>query len=718
MVFFQVNQQEYNTSPLPVNSKSRQFTHSICIKMSDIVEMNKRALEEEVTGNDAVKKQKVTADNSTSEKVENEPKIGIREEDVGITEFLCHQNSSTRIRGTLKQRYTDFLVNEIDINGKVVHLTDTGFKPKELTDEEKKILEEQQRRALEREASCTIPDEDKIKLAEYFDETDLNAIVDLMKDNTKTVKIKKVFDDKEERTKIHKLIREIFNNRIESVTTSDNTFIFGHNANKNRRRRNNKINNTIHHDLGERKDFLHCTLYKENKETMEVASILAKYLKAQVKSIKYAGTKDRRGVTVQKISIEKFTVERVSTLNRALKGCKLGCFEYKDTPMKLGDLKGNEFIITIKDVESVDPNISIEDALVPILNSLKDIGFINYFGMQRFGTFTVSTHEIGKEILKGNWKVAGEMILSEQKIVIPGSVEARKIWAETKNPVLALKKMPRKCNAEYSILSRLERSQKDSNGEFDNNSYFNAIMGIPRNLRIMYAHAYQSFIWNLVASKRIQLYGLKVVAGDLVLCNNKKIMDEYNRELVTEFVDNDDSVVQDLKETYGLKARAITQAEVDANKFDIYDVVLPTPGYDVIYPEEEKLRNVYVEFMAKDGLDPFNMTRKVREFSLAGSYRQVVSKIDHLEYYFRKYNTVSDQLVRTDLDILKLKEEAEDKNAEIKQILDGIADGEKTAVILKMQLGVSTYATMALREILEGDTSRFGGVINLKHTDG
>lgn len=60
-----------------------------------------------------------------------------------------------------------------------------------MTDEEKKILEEQQRRALEREASCTIPDEDKIKLAEYFDETDLNAIVDLMKDSTKTVRIKK-----------------------------------------------------------------------------------------------------------------------------------------------------------------------------------------------------------------------------------------------------------------------------------------------------------------------------------------------------------------------------------------------------------------------------------------------------------------------------------------------------------------------------------------------
>lgn len=644
---------------------------------------------------------------------------GITETDVGITEFLCHGKSNTRIRGTLKQRYTDFLVNEIDVNGNVVHLTDTGFKAKELTDEEKKIIAEQERKAKEREETCTISDEDRAKLVAFFGDEDSDEIISLMKDGTKTVEVNKVFDDKEERTKIHKLIREIFDNRVESVTTSGNTFIFGHNANKNRRRKNNKVQSNIVHDLGERKNFLHFTLYKENKETMEVASLLAKFLKTQVKHIKYAGTKDRRGVTVQKMSLERFTVERVTTLNKALKGCKLGSFEYKDVPIKLGDLKGNEFIITIKDVESVDPKVSVEDALVPILDSLQNIGFINYFGMQRFGTFSISTHQIGKEILNSEWKKAGELILSEQEIAIPGSMEARKIWADTKDPKLTLAKMPRKCNSEFSILSRLERSEKDENGEFPDSAFFNAIMGVPRNLRIMYGHAYQSYIWNLVASKRMQLFGLKVVAGDLVLCNNEKIIDEYEKDLEEKFVDteDDDNIIQDLKETHGLKARPITQEEVDAKKFDIYDVVLPTPGYDVLYPENETLKDVYVQIMGKDGLDPFNMTRKVKEFSLAGSYRAVVSKVNNLEYYFRKYNEVTDSLVRTDLEILQLKEKAEDKDAEVKQILDGVADGSKTAVILKMQLGVSTYATMALRELLEGDTSRFGAVVNLKNNE-
>ncbi|KAG0690512.1 hypothetical protein C6P40_002604 [Pichia californica] len=683
---------------------------------------NKRVLDEDINENninenETLKKQKVS---EILIEQENESKKGITEIDVGITEFINHKESKTRIRGTLKQRYTDFLVNEIDINGNVVHLLDLGFKVKELTEDEKKIIEEQQRKAKERENSCTIDPEDRAKLVEFFGEKDSDEIISLMSDGNKTVELSKIFDDKIERTKIHQLIREIFNNRIESVTTSSNTFIFGHNANKNRRRKNTKVTNQIQHNLGERKDFLHFALYKENKETMEVASILSKFLKTQIKNIKYAGTKDRRGVTVQKMSIEKFTVERVTTLNKALKGCKLGCFEYKNTPMKLGDLNGNEFIITIKDVESVNPNISIENALIPILKSLKEIGFINYFGMQRFGTFSISTHQVGKEILSSNWKNAGELILSEQEIVIPGSIEARKIWKETKDAKATLSKMPRKCNAEFSILSRLERSEKDENGEYSDNSYFNAIMGIPRNLRIMYGHAYQSYIWNCAVSKRIQLFGLNVVAGDLVLCNNSKIIDEFTDELEKKFIDveSEDNVIQDFKETPGLKARPITQKEIDSNKFDIYDVVLPTPGYDVIYPENETLRNVYVDSMSKDNLDPFNMTRKVREFSLAGSYRQIVTKIDNLEYYFRKYNNVSDQLVRTDLEILKIKEQnlANNDTSEVKQILDGVENGEKTAVILKMQLGVSTYATMALREIFDGDTSRFGGVVNLKNT--
>lgn len=46
-----------------------------------------------------------------------------REIRAGITEYVCPNNRG--FTGTLKQRYTDFLVNEIGLDGKVLHLTST-----------------------------------------------------------------------------------------------------------------------------------------------------------------------------------------------------------------------------------------------------------------------------------------------------------------------------------------------------------------------------------------------------------------------------------------------------------------------------------------------------------------------------------------------------------------------------------------------------------------
>ncbi|RMZ70866.1 uridine synthase pus7 [Pyrenophora seminiperda CCB06] len=51
-----------------------------------------------------------------------------RETRAGITEYVCPDNLG--FTGVLKQRYTDFLVNEIGLDGHVLHLTSTAVEEK------------------------------------------------------------------------------------------------------------------------------------------------------------------------------------------------------------------------------------------------------------------------------------------------------------------------------------------------------------------------------------------------------------------------------------------------------------------------------------------------------------------------------------------------------------------------------------------------------------
>ena len=58
----------------------------------------------------------------------------------------------------------------------------------------------------------------------------------------------------------------------------------------------------------------------------------------------------------------------------------------------------------------------------------------------------------------------------------------------------ALNKMPRHLHHERYVLKGLNRYGKAA--------YFQSFKEIPYNNQLMYAHAFQSFLWNHMASKR------------------------------------------------------------------------------------------------------------------------------------------------------------------------------------------------------------------------
>ena len=139
----------------------------------------------------------------------------------------------------------------------------------------------------------------------------------------------------------------------------------------------------------ERGEYCHFLLHKENKDTMQAINLLAKCTRVKPDRFSYAGTKDGRAVTVQRVSAFRIDVKNLLGLNNVLKNICLGNFEYKKRPLKLGDLMGNSFVIILRNL------IATKEQVNEAMTSMKDHGFINYFGLQRFGTSESATHHIG-----------------------------------------------------------------------------------------------------------------------------------------------------------------------------------------------------------------------------------------------------------------------------------------------------------------------------------
>jgi tRNA pseudouridine13 synthase len=281
--------------------------------------------------------------------------------------------------------------------------------------------------------------------------------------------------------------------------------------------------------------------------------------------------------------------------------------------------------------------------------------------------------------------------------------EAIRIWNETGNSRKALEILPRRFQAETSMIQYL--GKRGRNKELvQNKDWQGALASIQRNLRLMYVHAYQSHIWNIIAGKRREVYGDRAVEGDLVIIGEK---DEPKAQSDEAQVDQDGEPVirpsgddSSAPEDPYTRARALTKEEAESGKFDIFDVVLPLPGWDVIYPTNS-IGKYYEELMASEvggGLDPHKMRRNWKDASLSGSYRKMMSKPGGLTVEVKSCSDELEQLVETDAEkLLKQNGQAPENDQPKSEI-----KGDKLAVVLKMQLSSSQYATMALRELTKG----------------
>lgn len=232
-----------------------------------------------------------------------------------------------------------------------------------------------------------------------------------------------------------------------------------------------------------------------------------------------------------------------------------------------------------------------------------------------------------------------------------------------------LKRMNRYMTAEISVMQSLAKRPMD---------YKRAFGCIPRNLRAMYIHAVQSLIWNKAASYRVsRMDSEKALVGDLVLGEFSK----YNVHVVTE-------------------------EDVASNKYSIEDVVIPSVGVKTTYPSNE-LGSVIKSLLGDIGITA-DMFKKVqdRELILNGDYRKVICHPTDFDYEIKEYYDPLQPLIQTDL--MKLHGEEIRIEPQPSKNDDDVGKTNtimKTAMVVGFTLPSSSYATIALRELMKLPTS-------------
>jgi tRNA pseudouridine13 synthase len=628
--------------------------------------------------------------------------LGEFEASVGI---LGHVTSSSGIKGILKQRYSDFIVREVTKDGNICRLTEIG----NAKQYESEVFAAPKDEYIASNDSTVIIGKLLLDLSLV---QDLEMIVP--EDEFKEFLTKCINQNpdcptellpyqcgvKKGRTEFHEIIKRYVAKYVEgtSVEVKDGPsklkLMAKHMMKKSNKR--DRSMNTWPKNLG---NFLEFTLLKENIDTMRAVELIARCLHIKSANIGIAGTKDKRAVTTQRCTIYRgkpTTLERLNNMNNGPGIIRLGDFKYVADSLRLGNLIGNRFEIIIRDISAAD------DDVASACQQIQRHGFVNYYGLQRFGKGGSRSHVIGRHIYLSNWKEAVDLMF----VLRDGDQEdirETKLAYQAGDFIRALQIAPRKMYSERAVLGHLSKLSND---------YCAAFHLIPKSTRLICAHAYQSYLWNMAASERIRLYGLQVVLGDAVSVGNvveSDIVEDDEGLIDADDSDSngkDDGLQVDLAEDGPLTSKQrrddgkayviVTAEDIAANRYTISDVVLPIPGDESIFPSHA-VGDYMRQLMAQDGISMQSYRDCLGQYRTHGSYRRLMQHPIDFQWEILRYRDNNEELAHTELDRYLDRSQSGDGKVD-----EGLL--KLRALALKFTMPPGTYATMLLREITKEST--------------
>lgn len=355
--------------------------------------------------------------------------------------------------------------------------------------------------------------------------------------------------------------------------------------------------------------------------------------------LKILGIKDAKAITKQyaySIQTRKNLPKRVITKNTILT-----LVGFLKKPLDKSCLLGNKFEIQIENIKSHNP-IKILESFISEKNNIG-----NFYGLQRFGSERLVTHLVGRELVKKNFKKAIEYLLtytSEYDSEL--SKEIREKLKDPLNYPILLKKFPRGMDIEYSLIKSLINGSQP----------VETIRSIPIQIRRLFIHAYQAYLFNKTLSTAI------LNEEDISRCKDNDICFEIKKPL------------------YFGRIRKFSSSNDKENNKKIDNFMDVTPAIRLVgyafQPGKGRFDKIIMDILEEEGVTPRDFYIKdLQELSEQGGFRQSSLFLNSFSYSVKNHTTNK------------------------KHILSAETDNENLGISFGLSKG--SYATILLRELMK-----------------
>ncbi|MBO5151826.1 MAG: tRNA pseudouridine(13) synthase TruD [Methanobrevibacter sp.] len=274
---------------------------------------------------------------------------------------------------------------------------------------------------------------------------------------------------------------------------------------------------------------------KIGRTTLDVVLDIARDLHIDRKRMGFAGMKDKKALTRQWICIANMESEEQFRQAENLDIYKTDFLEITRGRKKLrmGQLNGNKFKILIRDLDDIEKSADVANE---VLKQLEQTGIPNYYGWQRFGKPRTNTHLVGEALIQNDLAEAVRRYIGNPSPEESNENQLARQAYDDGDLEKSLELMGKGMRYEKMMIRQLIKDSKK--GELTDKAYMNALHALPKPLQRMFVHAYQSYLFNDVVSRRVDMGINKYVEGDIIIDNEEHIIRDKTPEEYQELIDN------------------------------------------------------------------------------------------------------------------------------------------------------------------------------------